>query len=113
MTGFCVASHPCRSPRRLRVKDGALAGWLGQGWGTRLQTHNSKRWPMHRSRGTGERIRSHGSAGAGQNDGDVIWLFGAANPLCHGIRNGQTDARERLVAMLLNQGNQAFLAELA
>jgi hypothetical protein len=38
------------------------------------------------------------STGAGENDRYVIWLFGAANPLRHGVGDHVTDAREGSIA---------------
>ena len=57
--------------------------------------------------------RGNGSAGAGENHGYVVRLLSAANPFRHGIGNGLTDARKRLLAMFLKQRDQALLAEFA
>jgi len=57
--------------------------------------------------------RGNGSAGAGENHGYVVRLFSSADPFRHGVGNGLTDARKRLFAVLLNQRNQALLAEFA
>ena len=40
MLALLIASRRCQSPRRLWPKHDARAGWLGQRWGTRLQTRN-------------------------------------------------------------------------
>lgn len=51
------------------------------------------------------------SAGTGENDGYIIRLFGAADPIRHRVGNRAAYNRKRLKAMLFDYFDQAFLTE--
>jgi hypothetical protein len=56
---------------------------------------------------------SEDSTGPGENDGHVIGLFGAADPVRHRPSDHIGDVGEWLVAVLLDQFDQAFRTEFS
>jgi hypothetical protein len=90
----------------LEIPDQPSIGAVGGPVCGRKQLHASadgSRWPdKTKCAGTRKAVFLKISNGASENDGNVVGLFGLTNPIRHGIGDGRSDIRERVVEAVLD-----------